>query len=113
MVFALFAGCSSTPKAIEPVVFTEEALAATAPAKGEALAEGSSAEREAIERFKKSNSDFSKANITGNTKNVYDPEVYFRDPFKQIHGEAPFEAVSSARGWSDFILDGLAGCERT
>jgi hypothetical protein len=85
------AGCASAPKH-DPMVFTEKALAATDAIKGKAFEQGSAAEKEAIARFETFNSDFSAANITNNTKNVYAGDVYFRDPFKQIHGEHEFEA---------------------
>src|SRR5580693_8366512 len=85
------AGCASAPKQ-DPMVFTERALAATDAIKVKAIEKGSTAEKEAIARFETFNSDFSAANITNNTKNVYATDVYFRDPFKQIHGEPEFEA---------------------
>ena len=83
-------GCASAPKA-DPTAFTETALTATAEDQVGGLEKGSPAEQEAIERFKKFNSDFSAANITNQTKTVYAPGVYFRDPFKEIHGEVEFE----------------------
>jgi limonene-1,2-epoxide hydrolase len=88
----LAGGCSSPPQGPTPVAFVEQGIAGTAPARAGLLGKDSSAEQQAIEQFKKFNSDFSKANITANAKNVYDPEIYFIDPFKDIHGEAEFEA---------------------
>jgi hypothetical protein len=92
IVAGLTAGCSSPPAGPDPIAFLEQGLTATAPARAGLLGRDSTAEQQAIEQFKKFNSDFSKANVTANTKLVYDPEIYFMDPFKQIHGEAEFEA---------------------
>ena len=86
------AGCANHPKKLDAVVFTEQALAATAAAKTGALARGSDAEKNAVEQFKTFNGDFSLANLTNNTKKVYAADVWFRDPFKEIHGEPEFEA---------------------
>ena len=86
----LMVGCASAPKQ-DPVAFTAQALAATDSIKAAAFEKGSTAEKEAIERFKIFNSDFSAANITNNTKKVYAADVYFRDPFKTMHNEAEFE----------------------
>jgi len=85
------AGCATAPKT-DPVAFTREALAATDSVKAGALAKNSDAEKAAIAQFETFNGDFSAANITNNTKKVYAADVYFRDPFKQIHGEPEFEA---------------------
>lgn len=82
-------GCASAPKQ-DPIVFTQQALAATDVTKVQL--HGSPAESEAIARFEKFNGDFSAANITNNTKMVYAGDLYFRDPFKEIRGETPFEA---------------------
>ena len=87
----LAAGCASTPRS-DAVAFTRSSLAATDGAKAAALAKGSPAEQSALTRFETFNSDFSTANITNETKNVYAADVYFRDPFKEIHGEPEFEA---------------------
>ncbi len=76
---------------MDAVVYTEQALAATDPAKVGRLEKGSEAERKAIEQFKTFNSDFSTNNLIQNTKVVYAEDVYFRDPFKEIHGEPEFE----------------------
>jgi SnoaL-like domain len=87
----LCTGCASAPKS-DAVAFTRNALTATETAKTGALVKGSAAEQAAIARFEVFNSDFSAANITNETKNVYAADVYFRDPFKEIHGEPEFEA---------------------
>lgn len=87
----LMAGCASAPKS-DPVAFTRNALMMTQPAKTTALVKGSAAESAAIARFEKYNGDFSAANITNETKNVYSADLYFRDPFKEIHSEPEFEA---------------------
>jgi SnoaL-like domain len=99
-------GCASAPKT-DPVAFTQTALAATSLEKVGALEPGSAAEKTAIERFKKFNSDFSAANITNCTRTVYAADVYFRDPFKEIHGEADFEKylLSGSSAVAQFSMD--------
>src|SRR5579859_2603202 len=87
---SMLSGCASKPKT-DPVAFTAAALVATTPDKVGRLEKGSAEEAAAIERFKTYNSDFSAANITNNTRKVYASDVYFRDPFKTIHGEGDFE----------------------
>src|ERR1700759_27580 len=107
-VFAgIVSGCSSGPTGPDPIAVLEQGLTSTAPARAGLLGRDSSAEREAIEQFKKFNSDFSIANIQNNTKQVYDPEVYFIDPFKQLHGEAEFESylMRSASNIVDFSME--------
>lgn len=91
LLACLAPGCSSTPKN-DPVAFTESALAATSPAQMHLIEKGSPAEQKAIEQFERYNGDFSKSNIVNNTKVVYAADIYFRDPFKEIHGEPEFEA---------------------
>jgi hypothetical protein len=86
----LAAGCASPPKQ-DPMAFTDKALAATDPIKVK-FEENSSAENDVIARFKTFNTDFSGANITNNTSGIYASDLYFRDPFKEIHGEKEFEA---------------------
>src|ERR1700748_1781811 len=102
----LFIGCASAPKQ-DPVVFTQNALAATDIKTVGRLEKGSVAEQSAIARFKTFNSDFSAANITNNTKSVYAADVYFRDPFKEIHGEPEFEAylLRGSDAVSQFSMD--------
>ncbi|HEX3797579.1 MAG TPA: nuclear transport factor 2 family protein [Verrucomicrobiae bacterium] len=93
LIFSCFAaGCASAPKKLNPVVYTEQALAATDVSKVGRLEKGSAAEQKAIEQFKTFNSDFSTNNIINNTKLVYAQDLYFRDPFKEIHDEKEFEA---------------------
>jgi hypothetical protein len=100
------AGCASKPKT-DPVAFTAQALTATSTDRVGRLEKGSPAEQAAIERFKTYNSDFSAANITNNTKKVYAANVYFRDPFKTIHGEADFEKylLSGSSAVTQFGMD--------
>jgi hypothetical protein len=114
LAVACVAGCSSTPKP-DPMTFTQQALAATDPAGTKTLERGSAAETNAIEQFKTFNGDFSAANITNNTKKVYSADIYFRDPFKQIHGEPEFEAyllrgsaavASFSMDWKDLAESG-------
>ena len=99
-------GCASAPKS-DPVAFTQQALAATDLVKATALEKGSTAEKDAIAQFETFNGDFSAANITNNTKQVYADGVYFRDPFKQIHGEPEFEAylLRSSGAVAQFSMD--------
>ena len=82
----LAAGCASSPPKMEPSAFTEQALQATDATKSTRVP------AEVIARFKNFNGDFSSNNIVSQTKEVYAPDVYFRDPFKEIHGEPQFEA---------------------
>ena len=99
-------GCACKPQP-DPVAFTAAALVATAPDKVGRLEKGSAEEATAIKRFETYNSDFSAANITNNTKNVYASDVYFRDPFKTIHGEAEFEKylLRSSGAVAEFGMD--------
>jgi limonene-1,2-epoxide hydrolase len=82
----LLAGCSTPSTKPDPSAFTAQALAATDAAKTSNVSAG------VIAQFEKYNGDFSTNNILENTRKVYADEVWFRDPFKQIHGEAPFQA---------------------
>jgi hypothetical protein len=103
----LFVGCSSTPKRMSPTAFTEHALAATSAASTNFMAGGSDASKRAIAQFEKFNGDFTLENITNNTANVYAADVYFRDPFKEIHGEPAFEAylARSAKAVASYSMD--------
>jgi len=82
----LAAGCASAPKKMNPADYTAQALQATAALKN------TNVPPEIIERFKTFNSDFSSNNIALHTKDIYAADVWFRDPFKEIHGEPEFEA---------------------
>ncbi|HEV2692527.1 MAG TPA: nuclear transport factor 2 family protein, partial [Verrucomicrobiae bacterium] len=83
---AIVAGCASTPAKMNPAAYTAQALQATASVKSTQVPP------EVIERFKTFNGDFSSNNITMHTKEIYAADVWFRDPFKEIHGEPEFEA---------------------
>jgi hypothetical protein len=100
------AGCASAPKS-SPVAFTEQALVATDSAKTNALEKDSAAKKAAIQRFETFNGDYSAANITNNLKNVYAAGVYFRDPFKEIHGEPELEAylLRTSKAVAEFSMD--------
>jgi hypothetical protein len=103
---AVVAGCASAPKQ-DSVAFTRAALAATdqtAPPE-----HGSADESAAIQQFEKYNGDFSAANITNNTRLVYASDIYFRDPFKTIHGEPSFEAylLKSSAAVAQFNMEWL------
>lgn len=80
------AGCATPSTKPDPSVFTAQALAATDAEKTPNVSS------DVIARFEKYNGDFSTNNIIENTRSVYADDVWFRDPFKQIHGEQPFEA---------------------
>jgi len=77
----LAAGCASNSNKINPAAYTAQALQATAPAKNNHVSP------EVIQRFKDYNGDFSSNNIVLHTKEVYASGIWFRDPFKEIHGE--------------------------
>ena len=100
------AGCASAPKR-DPIAFTKHALAETDSAKTNILEKGSVTEQNAIERFETFNSDYSAANITNNLKKVYAADVYFRDPFKEIHGEPELEAylLRTSTAVAEFSMD--------
>jgi len=80
------AGCATHSNKMDPAVFTQQALQATESAKTPDVTP------EVIARFEKYNGDFSTNNIIANTRTVYAEDVWFRDPFKEIHGVMPFEA---------------------
>jgi len=80
------AGCATPASKQDPSAFTAQALAATDAAKT------ANVSAEVIAQFEKYNGDFSTNNIVENTRKVYADDVWFRDPFKQIHGEQPLEA---------------------
>jgi steroid delta-isomerase len=97
------ASCASAPKQ-DPMVFTEQALATTDPLKVKGPV---TTETNAIARFEAFNGDFSAENITNNTANVYAAGVYFRDPFKEIHGQPDFEAylLKSSTAIAQYSMD--------
>jgi steroid delta-isomerase len=82
----LAAGCASHPVKMTPAAYTAQALQATATNKVVSVP------AEVIARFEAFNGDFSSNNIVAHTKEVYAADVWFRDPFKEIHGEPEFEA---------------------
>jgi hypothetical protein len=86
LTVCLAAGCASTPAKMNPATYTAEALQATASGKNTHVPP------EVIQRFKDFNGDFSSNNIVIHTKEVYAADVWFRDPFKEIHDENEFEA---------------------
>jgi outer membrane murein-binding lipoprotein Lpp len=88
LAICLLAGCSSTPKQ-DPLIFTTHALAITDTNKTKLSGQ---AEKTAISRFETFSGDLSASNITNNLNHVYATNIYFRDPFKEIHGLADFEA---------------------
>jgi hypothetical protein len=98
-------GCASAPQP-NPMVFTNQALAATNPLKT-TFTKDSAAETDAIGRFKQFNGDFSAANITNHTTDIYSANVWFRDPFKEIHGEPAFEAylLHGSSAVAEFSMD--------
>jgi outer membrane murein-binding lipoprotein Lpp len=88
LAIGLLSGCASKPKQ-DPLVFTTQALAATDATKMEL---SDQIEEQTIRRFEKFSGDISAANITNNLRQVYAANIYFRDPFKEIHGLEDFEA---------------------
>jgi limonene-1,2-epoxide hydrolase len=98
----LLVGCASTPKT-DPAVYTQQALQATAAAKV------SNVPADIVERFKTFNSDFSSNNIVQHTSEVYAQDLYFRDPFKEIHNEKEFEAylLRGSTAVADYHMDWL------
>jgi outer membrane murein-binding lipoprotein Lpp len=84
----LFAGCASAPKQ-DPLVFTTHALAATDTIKTKLSGQ---AEQDVISRFETFSGDISASNITNKLSQVYAADIYFRDPFKEIHGLSDFQA---------------------
>ena len=106
MLAVFAAGCASSPKGPDPVAFTEQGLAATEAA-SRTVVRGSDAAARDIEQFKTFNSDFSAQNITNRTRQVYAADVYFRDPFKEIHGEPEFEAylLRGSAAVAEFSMD--------
>jgi len=93
-------GCASAPKT-DPMTFTRQALAATDAVKVSGF------NTNFVGRFEKFNSDYSAANITNNMKDVYAAGVYFRDPFKEIYGEAELEAylLRTSKAVAQFSMD--------
>src|ERR1700722_11103481 len=84
----LITGCASKPEQ-DPLALTTQALAATDATKMELPDQ---TEKQTINRFEKFSGDISASNITNNLRQVYAANIYFRDPFKEIHGLADFEA---------------------
>ncbi|HEY4416126.1 MAG TPA: nuclear transport factor 2 family protein [Verrucomicrobiae bacterium] len=97
LAVSLLAGCATHTGKMDPAIFTAQALQAT-----EAL-KTTHVPAEIITRFKDFNSDFSSNNISVHTKDIYATNVWFRDPFKEIHGEPQFEA---------YLLRGSAGVKQ-
>jgi SnoaL-like domain len=95
------AGCTINSSKMNPATFTEQALQATASAKAIPVPP------QVVERFKKFNGDLSSNNIAAHTKEVYATDVWFRDPFKEIHGEPDFEAylLRGSAGVKQFSMD--------
>jgi ABC-type transport system substrate-binding protein len=97
----LLAGCATPSSKPDPSAFTAEALAATEASKT------ANVSPDVIARFETYNGDFSTNNIIENTRAVYADDVWFRDPFKQIHGATPFEAylLRGASAVAQFHMD--------
>lgn len=95
------AGCASASHEPDATAFTAQALAAT-----EAL-KTANVSPEVIAGFERYNGDFSTNNILQNTAKVYAADVWFRDPFKVIHGEPPFEAylLRGSSAVAEFSMD--------
>lgn len=78
----VIAGCATAPKQA-PIPFTTQALAVT---DGTKVPLPSSTEADTISRFERFSGDISADNITNNLSRIYAANIYFRDPFKEIHG---------------------------
>jgi outer membrane murein-binding lipoprotein Lpp len=85
---SLLTGCASAPKQ-DPLVFTTHALAATDTTKTKLTGQ---AEQDVISRLETFSGDISASNITNKLGQVYAANIYFRDPFKEIHGLPDFQA---------------------
>jgi hypothetical protein len=103
VLISVIAGCSSAPKQ-DPMVFTTQALAATDTAKTNFPG---ATEEKIIARFETFSGDISASNITNNLSQVYAANIYFRDPFKEIHGLADFEAylLRDSASVSQYTID--------
>jgi limonene-1,2-epoxide hydrolase len=103
IIAGLLAGCASPPKQ-DPMVFTAQALAATDAGK---VKLSGAAEEEAIKRFETFNGDISAANITNNLRKIYINDIYFRDPFKEIHGIPGLETylLRDSASVSEYSMD--------
>jgi SnoaL-like domain len=97
----IMAGCASAPASLAPARFTAEALAATEPLKA------TNAPTDVIERFKSVNSDFSTNHLAAHLTEIYAPEVWFRDPFKEVHGLPAMRAyiLKSAAQVAEYSID--------
>jgi hypothetical protein len=84
----LFIGCAAAPKQ-DRQAFVSPALKAT---DGTKTRLSDAAETEIISRFEKFNGDISTNNILNHLGEVYAADLYFCDPFKQIHGLADFKS---------------------
>jgi hypothetical protein len=83
----LLAGCASAPKE-DRLAFVTPALKATDSAKTKIP---DASEAEIISRFEKFSGDISTNNILNHLGEVYAADIYFCDPFKQIHGLTDFQ----------------------
>lgn len=80
-------GCrSAQPSITAPTASYRQALTETAPTTPPALAPGSDAERRALDRFAAFFGDFSESNVTALVREVYAPDAYLRDGFKELRG---------------------------
>ena len=101
VVAGLVAGCSSAPASLASAKFTAEALAATESDKAKDVPSA------IIERFKNVNSDFSTNNLAAHLKEIYAPDVFFRDPFKEVQGLDKMQAylLRSAKQVAQYGID--------
>ena len=83
----LLTGCASAPKQ-DRVDFVTPALKMTDSTKTKLP---DTSEAEIISRFEKFSGDISTNNILNHLSEVYSADVYFSDPFKQIHGLPDFQ----------------------
>jgi hypothetical protein len=69
-----------------------QALQATNPHRNEILEPGSAKEKEAIERYLSFYRNYTVDNIKQHMRDVYAPNVYYRDGFKDLQGRDDLEA---------------------
>jgi SnoaL-like domain len=100
-IVGIIAGCASAPASLAPAKFTADALAATETLKA------TNVPPEIIARFKTVNSDFSTNNLAAHLPDIYAPEIYFRDPFKEVHGLPALQTyiLKSATAVAEYQID--------
>lgn len=70
----------------------EQALQATDPHKNEILQPGSTKEKAALELYVSFYRNYTEDNIKQHMRDLYAPNIYYRDGFKDLHGRDALEA---------------------